>query len=176
MEVWKDIDGYAGVYQVSNMGRVRSLDHVAEYTWNGKKARRMTKGRILSLIPDPDGYRRVKLSKDGIVSMKQVHRLVLAAFVPNPYQKPQVNHINGVRHDNRVENLEWVTHSENCHHKYAVLGYPGTRVRAVICEDTGVTYDTATEAATALCVDLSHVIACCKGRRKHTKGHRFKYK
>lgn len=96
-EVWKDIQGYEGLYQVSNLGRVKSL----------------RRSKIRKLYKDDKGYFRVTLKKKGKSKNFQIHRLVATAFIPNPENKPEVDHINTIRTDNRVQNLRWVTSSEN---------------------------------------------------------------
>lgn len=107
-EVYKDILGYNGIYKVSNLGNVESLT---------KKDGRL--GRILkqeSIVRNVTTYKRVTLSKDGVTQRFQVHRLVAAAFIPNPHDKPQVNHIDFNGSNNNLSNLEWVTRSENERH------------------------------------------------------------
>lgn len=101
-EIWRDIDGYDGLYQVSNFGRVKSFKYKTP--------------RILKLTPYPNGYLRVDLHYNGAVKSASVHRLVAEAFIPNPDGKPEVNHINGDKTDNHVENLEWATRTENVQH------------------------------------------------------------
>ena len=103
-EIWKDIDGYEGRYQVSNFGRVKSF-------WHGE--------HILKPVLLNIGYQQVTLCANGKHELVRVHRLVAKAFVDNPDNKPQVNHINGDKQDNRATNLEWVTASENRYHAYA---------------------------------------------------------
>ena len=120
MEIWKPVKGYEGLYEVSSIGRVRSL---GRKTSNGSKPPRM-----LVIQTQWTGYTQVGLS---LPRQKQkwlkVHRLVAEAFIPNPENKPQVNHKNGIRNDNRVENLEWVTVSENQRHAIDVLGKKPSR-------------------------------------------------
>jgi len=108
-EVWVDIEGFEGLYQVSSMGRVKSFDRVTRNIIRPF----IKKGRILKPNPDGHGYVYVTLFKDGIRSRVKVHRLVANAFIPNPENKPEIDHINSIRDDNRLENLRWVTRSEN---------------------------------------------------------------
>lgn len=96
-EIWKDIVGYEGLYQVSNLGNVKSLN----YRGTGKE-------KVISLT-NKAGYYLVSLKR----TLYRVHRLVALAFIPNPENKPFVDHINGIRSDNRVENLRWCTNKEN---------------------------------------------------------------
>lgn len=108
MEIWKDIDGYNGLYQVSNLGNVKSVER---FRTNGKGGY-IQKSRILK-TGKRNGYLFVNLCKDGVVKTFKVHRLVANHFLPNPEKKPEIDHINTDSTDNRVENLRWVTHKEN---------------------------------------------------------------
>lgn len=113
-EIWKDIKGYEDWYQVSNFGRVKSL----ERTFIDKSGHKQhIKERIRKPSTDKDGYLYVLLYKGSGKGRKfLVHRLVCGAFYENPKNKPQVNHINEDKADNRASNLEWVTAKENCNH------------------------------------------------------------
>ena len=112
-EEWKDIEGYEGLYQVSNTGKIKSLDRVFPIK---------IKGRVLktfnSAVTKNGGYPTVTLSVHGKKRKIMVHRAVAIAFLGESKNKPQVNHINGKKYDNKVENLEWVTPSENHIHAF----------------------------------------------------------
>lgn len=102
-EIWKDIKGYEGYYQVSNLGNVKTL--------HANKGHLV---KLMALAPHPRGYKSVNLYKDGKHESLLVHRLVAAAFIPNPNNYNEVNHISEDKHDNRACNLEWVSHGDNC--------------------------------------------------------------
>ena len=109
-EIWKDIDGYEGLYQVSNYGRIKSLTKTINTSYNKK---RTVKETILKPDIGNNGYLYVSLWKDGKKSKFTVHRLVGKAFVDNPQHKPCINHKHYNRQNASAENLEWVTHKEN---------------------------------------------------------------
>lgn len=110
--VWRDIKGYEGLYQISNLGNVRSLDRKIRFN----KGVSIKKGQLLKPVLTRKGYLKVELSKESKGKRFYVHRLVALHFIENSLNKPQVNHINGIKTDNRVENLEWCTNLENQRH------------------------------------------------------------
>lgn len=157
-EIWRDIPGWEGLYQVSNKGRVRSI-------------------RVKMTQPfDARGYKVATLHSGERRERTGVHRLVARAFIPNPEGKEQVNHINGNRADNRVENLEWATCQENNLHRRRVLhGGGGRTQRPVVCLTTGERFPSVTAAHDATGARLCRIIDCCQGRRKHTAGREWAY-
>lgn len=157
-EVWHDIFGYEGMYQVSNLGRVKSLDRYVPCN----RGMRLVAERILKQRVNKFGYSQVVMSKDNNMVLKHVHRLVAEAFIPNTENKEQVNHIDGCKHNNVVSNLEWVTRSENSQHAIhqklwnpKFCGEISTSVcgQPVICLETQVVYKSISKAssATGLC-------------------------
>lgn len=148
MEIWKDITGYEGLYQVSSLGRVRALPRQG-FTKYGKR------NHIHYLKPDVNyhnkgeyrvGYHRVTLCKDGIYKRYMVHRLVAQAFIPNPDNKPYINHIDCDGTHNWVENLEWVTHSENmlwCHKLGRCSNLKATEQSKIVCRENAIKFGKA---------------------------------
>ncbi len=114
MEIWKDIKGYDGLYQVSNFGRVKSLARTnVKGKGNYYRKEKIKKQYKTKHSSNKTSYFHVSLSKNGIIKRYSVHRLVAIAFIPNKENKEYVNHKNENGLDNRVENLEWVSNSEN---------------------------------------------------------------
>lgn len=115
-EIWKDIPGYETLYQASNLGGIRSMEHLVLRT-NGRmikpKKYWFYKGRNLKLNTDREGYIRCTLSKSGKTRRYLVHRIIAMTFIPNPQGLPQINHIDEDKHNNRIENLEWCTTNYN---------------------------------------------------------------
>lgn len=110
-EEWRDIKGYEGLYQVSNLGRIKGVARISPQN-------HFLKERIRKAETDKDGYKVINLCKNGKVTMLKVHRLVGSAFLDNPSNKPQINHKDGCKCNNCVTNLEWVNGSENVQHAF----------------------------------------------------------
>lgn len=122
-EFWSPIKGYEGLYEISNWGRIKSLEKIIVYS-NGRKY--LYEEKILKLNPS-NGYRTISLVKDKVKQTHMVHRLVASAFKENPFNKPFVNHEDGDRSNNYYLNLNWSTNSENQLHSYNVLGNKSVR-------------------------------------------------
>lgn len=193
-EIWKDINGYEGLYQVSNIGRVRSLGHDK---WH--------KGKILK--PSFDGkhcYLFVGLHKNGIIKQINVHRLVAIAFIPNPKNLPCVNHINEIKTDNHAHNLEWCTIEYNSNYGNAMSNMIASRRRnnnqneinkkiketkernnSFSCEKPVAQYSmdgqfiasycSATDAERKTGISRGGIQRCCVGKYSQAKGYVWKY-
>lgn len=113
MEKWKPVQGYEGFYEVSNEGRVRSVDR---YVKQRDKFMQLKKGKVLSPAKNRLGYMCVALSRENKLSARTIHRLVAIAFIKNPNGYKEINHIDGNKQNNNVENIEWSTRSKNINH------------------------------------------------------------
>jgi len=173
-EVWRDIPGYEGYYQASNNGRIKSVDRVIDHPRLNQVARKSV--FIKPYVSRTNGYAYVSLSREGVVIGHRVHRLILNAFLPTVDSEMQCNHINGVKYDNRLINLEWVTQSENMKHAYRTGLQESPRATSVICLDDGVVYKTAKSAARVLGGNSGESVArVCRGERSQYKGKVFAF-
>lgn len=177
-EIWKDIPGYRGEYQASSLGKIRSV----------KKDRKI---KILSDRKHPNGYFYTMVCMDGICQTKKAHRLVSFTFIPNPQNKPQVNHKNGVKTDNRVENLEWVTHKENGIHAYktgltkkppgclgklGILAHNSKQILQMsLAGDIIQAFGSLMEVERLLGFTHTSICSCCLGKTKKAHGYTWKY-
>ena len=130
MEEWRDIPGYKGLYQVSNLGRIKSLID-KKYDLNENVVKIINRERILKQNLTKKGYCSVKLYKNGKGKTYKIHRLVAEIFIPNPENKPQVNHIDGNKQNNCVTNLEWNTNEENFNNAIKINLIKTKRIRLI---------------------------------------------
>ena len=182
MEIWKSIKGYEGLYEVSNTGRVKSCERVCIYK-DGRK--RLYFGQILKLHKRKEGYLQVGL-RDESKLLKQylVHRLVAEAFLENPLNKPEVNHIDCNKQNNNVNNLEWCTPKENSIHasknglmKGAENGKKKSRPIIATNLTTGeeICFKSIREAERQLKLSAGNINSVLKGKLKRTGNYTFKY-
>jgi len=170
MEIWKDIEGYEGVYKVSNLGRVKTMSRVVPYNHALTRERhtRTTKEAIRK-IGNCKGYNTVNISKDGLCRTTRLCRVVATAFIPNPENKPCVNHIDSNKSNDCVSNLEWCTYKENMAHakenglvRYN-LGSDNANSIKIKCTLTNKTFDTIKDAAKYIGVDGGHLSRMLRG-------------
>ena len=170
-EEWRDAVGFEGLYMVSNAGRVMSV--YRETSCKGETTKRVFP-RIIKQINNR-GYRNVKLRKQGKTYTKSVHSLVCEAFLPNPSGATEINHKNGIRHDNRVENLEWCSRQYNIWHSYYVTKRKPSGCKPVMCFENGITYPSCMAAGRDLGLNNADIGAVAHGVYKQIKGYHFKF-
>jgi hypothetical protein len=181
MEIWKPIKNFEDIYEVSNLGRVRSLDRLVDYKPHGVSSPVIKKGSRLKLYYNKStGYYQVNLWKNGIMTRGVVHRLVAETFIPNTEDKSCVNHKNGRKLDNRANNLEWATYKENNQHAYDTKLKTAKRMK-VKCEELNKTFTCSNEAAIFIkntcniTSELSTIRGNIRAVCKKKKGTAYKY-
>jgi len=178
-EEWKDIQGYEGLYQISNLGRVKSLKRFVNIkVFNKAQIKRVRKEYILNPVQDKDGYLLVHLYKSSKAKTFKVHRLVATNFLPLV-----INHKNGIKSDNKVSNLEWCTQLQNVHHSINTLKkekYKNCRNKEVeqysLNGEFMKRYSSITEAAKAINVTKTAISYCCNGKTKSCGGYIFRFR
>ena len=194
-EIWKDVIGFEELYQVSNIGRVKRKS-TTRYVYGCKSDNPIpffSKERICTLEENEDGYYKVALSKNSKSKRYFVHRLVAEAFLSKTDENLEVNHIDGNKHNNCVDNLEWVSHKQNMEHCFSMglrkitaknmLGKTGDKhpsSKAVLKYDKNNVfireYGSIAEAARENNIDSSGISRCCKGKWATSGGYIWKYK
>lgn len=169
-EIWKDIKGYEGLYQVSNLGRVKSLQMYAK----GGYKRRI---KILKPCNNGNGYHIVYLMKDKKRSVNYIHRLVAQAFVTNLNNFSCINHIDENRQNNRADNLEWCTYKYNNNYGNHNLKLSSSKRKLVNQYDKDMnlikTWDGIQNAMKK--TNCGHIVECCKGQIKSSGGYIWRY-
>ena len=161
-EIWKDIPGFEGMYQASNLGNIKSLSRKVDNRY-------MLQERVLKPALNAQGYLFVVLCKKGKTFDKRVNRLVAEAFIPNPYKKTYVNHKNEIKTDNNVENLEWMTPKENSN-------YSVKKIKQYSKNNEYIkTWNNLEIIKEQLEIDKGNIIKCCQGKRQTAGGYRWEY-
>lgn len=174
-EIWKDIKGYEGLYQISSRGRVRSLDRdIEQISRGGNPYKRRMKGMLIKPGILNSGYEVVWLQKEGISEALTVHRLVAKAFIPNPNDKNDVNHLDGDKTNNELSNLEWVTRSENIKHSHRIIGRKSNG-RKIKCIETGEIFNSIVEASGKTKIHRGNISHVLNGRNKKAGGFTWIY-
>ena len=171
-EIWKPVVGYEGLYEVSNLGRVKSVKFGRE--------------RVLKPIKHPNGYLCVNLCKDGKRKNCLVHRLVAQAFIPNPLNLPEINHINEQKTENRASNLQWCDRQYNCNYgtrntkvAKALLNHPSKSkpvLQYTLKGELIREWPSTMEAERQGGFDNRRISFCCNGKRKKHGGYVWKFK
>ena len=172
-EIWKDIPNFEGCYQISNLGRIRSLPRQTNNQF-GKKE------KILKLKLTRNGYYQIGLRKQSIVKWYLVHRLVYEAFNGTIPENMQVNHINEIKTDNRLSNLNLMTCKENINYGTGIERQVKKRSKPVLqftLEDILIKeYPSTKQVERDNGFNHSHISACCKGKLKQAYGYKWQYK
>lgn len=177
MEIWKDIKGYEGLYQISNTGKVKSLTRYI----NSKSGRKLLiKEKIRKTTTTTAGYEYTVLANKGKNKTLLIHRLVAEAFIPNPNNYACVNHIDENKSNNNVSNLEWCNYEYNNTYKNIHLRRNLDNVaRKVIQYDLDMNeikrWNTVTDASNEFNAKAANIIKCCKGERNHCCGFKWRY-
>ena len=180
IEIWKDIKGYEGLYQISNHGRVRSLDRVVyQKNKSGGLSKHIYKGQILKSRENRNGYYTIGLTKDRYQKHFSVHRLVGEHFLEGRENKNYINHIDCDKSNNHASNLEWCSQSENIQYAYDIGTKRPPHMRRVgQYDDNGnliSIWESESEAGRALGIQQSNIYKVCRGKRKKTGGFNWKY-
>ena len=166
MEYWKEVEGTNGAIEVSTHGRVKS---------------NLRDGRILKATADSKGYLRLRVTLQGVKKSYKVHRLVAQAFIENPEGKAQVNHIDGNKQNNHVNNLEWVTHKANTQHMLLhglKKKFPNNlphKAKRVLCVELDKVFESMCDASKVTGVPQANISKVCRGIRNTAGGYTWKY-
>lgn len=186
-EIWKDIPGYESSYQASNLGNIKSLSRLVGHPKGGMK---LTKEKVLKKQNGSNGYFIVGMHKNGEGGSKTVHRLVALAFIDNPENKKEVNHKDGNKKNNQIDNLEWATISENRHHAFDtglqkgpkhLLGMKGELCKRskpvfrLLSSGKRVRYVSTTDAQINTGIDRSLISKCAMGKVNMAGGYKWEY-
>lgn len=179
-EIWKDVIGYEGLYQVSNLGRVKSLPKFHCTSKNYSSLGYYSKEKILKPIIGVQGYLYVNLYKEKRHNFKRIHQLVAQAFISNHENLPFVNHKDENVANNNVDNLEWCTNKYNLNYGTAQERRAKTHNKSILQFDLEGNFikefESITQASKELNIPRDYISSCCLGRRRKTRGYIFRFK
>lgn len=188
-EIWKDVIGYEELYEVSNLGKLRHKDVLVDDIKNNRKMH--IKQKYMKPCLGKRGYYVYVVSKNNKKKHLPIHRLIAIHFIPNPNDYPVINHINGNKLDNRIENLEWCTYSHNNSEAFRIglrktdyensgfKKYNDSIKKKINQYDMNMifikSWNSIQEASETLNICSSHICRCCKGKIKSIKGYKWRY-
>lgn len=162
-EIWKDIKGYEGLYQISSLGNVKSLNYHRE-----------RREKLLNQELDIHGYYKITLWKNNVYKKYSIHKLVAEAFIPNPNNCQYINHKNEIKTDNKIENLEWCTAKYNVNYSKRKLCKP---ILQYDLDDNFIKeWESAMEIERSLGFNNSQINKCCKGFYEKAHGYKWNFK
>lgn len=167
MEIWRDIPGYEGNYQVSNLGNIKRLA--------GHNGRYSQSEHLLKTTIGKNGYLHVTLTQNSKCKCFAVHKIVALVFVQNPQNCHCVNHKNENKADNRADNLEWCTHFENNHYGTAESKNYKPVVGISVIDESEMYFDSIKDASETMGVNASNIGSCCRGKRKTAGNYKWEY-
>ena len=177
-EIWKDIPGYEGLYQASNLGKIKSLERIAKKKYRND---RIVKERIMHGTKNQDGYLKVHFKNKALNIDKGlfIHRLIAMTFIPNSDNLEQINHKDGNKLNNRVDNLEWCTNLYNQQHAWKNGLHKSTKGKKIRQLDKNnkiiKKWNTITEAGKKLGISASRIGECCKNKNWTAGGYRWEF-
>lgn len=167
MEIWRDIPGYAGIYQVSNLGNIKRLA--------GHNGRYSQSEHLLKTTIGKNGYLHVTLTKNSKCKCFAVHKIVALVFVFNPYKFHWINHKNEIKNDNRAENLEWCTARYNNHYGMAESKNYKPVIGISVIDGTELHFDSIKDASKTLGINAPNIGSCCHGKRKTAGKYKWEF-
>lgn len=167
IEEWREVYGFDVLYEVSNLGRVRTKYHGKSGYGN--------EYRYLIPLDNGNGYLRLNLQSNQRPRTTYIHRLVAEAFVPNPNGYAEINHKDENKRNNRFDNLEWCEHIYNCNYGTRNERTSRKNEKSIRCVETGIVYASLREAAEVMDIGVTAIGNCLKGRSKSCRGYTWEY-